>query len=67
MKPLPSERQLLVGVAGAVLAHPQDSVLLGGEGEVRHSWKKSHTNHFLCHKAGPVAISVHPQGPASDL
>lgn len=29
MKPLPSERQLLVGVVGAVLAHPQDSVLLG--------------------------------------
>lgn len=29
MKPLPSERELLVGVAGAVLAHRQDSVLLG--------------------------------------
>lgn len=28
MKPLPSERQLRVGVAGAVPAHPQDSVLL---------------------------------------
>lgn len=34
MKPLPSERQLLVEVAGEGVTHPQDSVLLEeGRGE----------------------------------
>ena len=42
MKPLPSERHLLAGVVGG---SPSGLCPARKEGETRHFWKGSHTNH----------------------
>lgn len=68
MKPLPSERQLPVGVAGAVPAHPQGSVRLEeGRGKAGIPGRNATPTAFCVTRQGLWPYLPTPRGPASDL